>query len=173
MRASYAVRLSPLQAETTWTIDKAQIVERRGGRERRFPLMELRGVTRARRGAVLQFRRRRLTIPAMSYGQSLRPQEQAQDFDAFLAAIDAAAPGRTLVRRSPQAEALLWIMALVGIGALAVLLASGLAGAWLLGVALASRLVFAVILGAAVLPWLPISRKRREGVLSPDEHELS
>ena len=50
MRASYAVRLSPLQAETTWTIDKAQIVERRGARERRFPLVELRGVTRARDG---------------------------------------------------------------------------------------------------------------------------
>lgn len=173
MRASYAVRLSPLQAETTWTIDKAQIVERRGARERRFPLTELRGVTRARQGAVLQFRRRRLTIPAMSYGQDLRPHERGHEFDAFLAAIDAAAPGRTLVRRSAQVEAMLWVMALVGVGALAVLLASGLAGAWLLGVALASRLVFVVVLGAAILPWLPITRKWRQGALSPDEHELS
>lgn len=173
MRATYAIRLSPLQAETTWTLDKSQIVERRGARERRFALTELRGVTRARRGAVLQFRRRRLTIPAMSYGQDLRTHDRGQDFDAFLAAIDAAAPGRTLIPRSPQAEALLWVMALMGIGALALLLASGLAGAWLLGVALACRLIFVVILGAAVLPWLPVVRKWRKAGLSPDEHDLS
>ncbi|HEY9233484.1 MAG TPA: hypothetical protein VIP08_00475, partial [Phenylobacterium sp.] len=71
------------------------------------------------------------------------------------------------------AEALLWIMALMGVGALAVLLASGLAGAWLLGIALASRLAFVVILGAAILPWLPVGQKRRETALSPDEHDLS
>jgi hypothetical protein len=170
--ASYAVRPSPLQTEVTWTVDKAQIVERRGRRERRFPLTELRGVTRARQGAVLKFRRRKLTIPARSYGEDAHIPERAQAFDAFLAAIDAAAPGRTLAA-SPYVEAALWIMALMGVGALAVLLASGLAGAWLLGLALASRLLFVVILGAAVLPWLPARRKARGTSPSPDEHELS
>ena len=74
--ASYAARLSPLQGETVWTIEKSAIVERRTGRERRFPLAELRGVTRAGRGAVLQFQRRRLTIPALTYGEALRPQDR-------------------------------------------------------------------------------------------------
>ena len=172
MPASYAVRPSPLQAEIVWTLDKAQIIERRGGRERRFPLTELRGVTRARSGAILKFRRRKLTIPARGYGEDHRVAERAKALDTFLAEIDAAAPGRTLTP-SPYAEAVLWIMALMSVGALALLLAAGLAGAWLLGVALASRLVFVVILGAAVLPWLPARKKPQSRTLSPDEHELS
>lgn len=156
---SYAARLSPLQGETVWTLEKSAIVERRTGRERRFPLAELRGVTRAERGAVLQFQRRRLTIPALTYGDVLRPHDQAETFEAFLAALSSAVPDRPIRRPSANAEAVLWIMALMGLGAIAVLLAAGIAGAWLLGVALAARLVFVVILGAAVLPWLqPKSR---------------
>lgn len=150
---SYAARLSPLQGETVWTLEKSAIVERRTGRERRFALAELRGVTRAGRGAVLQFQRRRLTIPALTYGDMLRPHEQAETFEAFLTALAAAVPDRPIRRPSANAEAVLWIMGLMGLGAIAVLLAAGIAGAWLLGVALASRLVFAVILGAAILPW--------------------
>ena len=61
----------------------------------------------------------------------------------------------------------------MGVGAMAVLLASGLAGAWLLGLALASRLAFMVILGAAVLPWLPAGKPKGGAGPSPDEHELS
>ena len=152
--ASYAARLSPLQGETVWTIEKSVIVERRTGRERRFPLAELRGVTRAGRGAVLQFQRRRVTIPALTYGEALRPQDQGESFEAFLAALSNAAPERPIRRPSPNTEAVLWVMGLMAVGALAVLLAAGVAGAWLLGVALAARLVFVVILGAAVLPWL-------------------
>jgi len=130
MTTSYAARLSPLQGETVWSLETGAIIERRKGRERRFPLAELRGVTRAGRGAVLQFRRRRLTIPSLSYGDILHTRDQAEAFDAFLAALSAAAPDRPLRRPSPNAEAVLWIMGLLGIGALAVLLAAGLAGAW-------------------------------------------
>lgn len=152
--ASYAARLSPLQGETVWTIEKSVIVERRTGRERRFPLAELRGVTRAGRGAVLQFQRRRLTIPALSYGEAMRPQDQGESFERFLTALSLAAPDRPIRRPSPNTEAVLWIMGLMALGALAVLLAAGVAGAWLLGVAIAARLIFVVILGAAILPWL-------------------
>ncbi|MBA4013830.1 MAG: hypothetical protein C0481_18360 [Phenylobacterium sp.] len=151
---SYAARLSPLQGETVWTLEKSAIVERRTGRERRFPLAELRGVTRADRGAVLQFQRRRVTIPALTYGGAMRPLDQADTFETFLAALSDAVPDRPIRRPSPNAEAVLWIMGLMAVGAIAVLLAAGVAGAWLLGVALAARLVFVVILGAAVLPWL-------------------
>ena len=103
---------------------------------------------------MLQFQRRRLTIPALTYGEALRPPHQAAPLEAFLAALSQAAPDRPIRRPSPNAEAVLWIMGLMAVGAAAVLLAAGVAGAWLLGVALAARLVFVVILGAAVLPWL-------------------
>jgi hypothetical protein len=151
---TYAARLSPLQGETVWTLEKSAIVERRTGRERRFPLAELRGVTRAGRGAVLQFQRRRVTIPALTYGGAMRPLDQTDTFEAFLAALSDAVPDRPIRRPSPNAEAVLWIMGLMAVGAAAVLFAAGVAGAWLLGVALAARLVFVVIIGAAVLPWL-------------------
>ncbi|KQW73034.1 hypothetical protein ASE17_08760 [Phenylobacterium sp. Root77] len=151
---TYAARLSPLQGETVWTLEKSAIVERRTGRERRFPLAELRGVTRAGRGAVLQFQRRRVTIPALTYGGAMRPLDQTDTFEAFLAALSDAVPDRPIRRPSPNVEAVLWIMGLMAVGAAAVLFAAGVAGAWLLGVALAARLVFVVILGAAVLPWL-------------------
>lgn len=151
---TYAARLSPLQGETVWTLEKSAIVERRPGRERRFPLAELRGVTRAGRGAVLQFQRRRVTIPALTYGGAMRPLDQTDTFEAFLAALSDAVPDRPIRRPSPNAEAVLWIMGLMAVGAAAVLFAAGVAGAWLLGVALAARLVFVVIIGAAVLPWL-------------------
>ena len=113
--ASYAARLSPLQGETVWTIEKSVIVERRTGRERRFPLAELRGVTRAGRGAVLQFQRRRLTIPALSYGEALRPQDQGESFERFLTALSLAAPDRPIRRPSPNTEAVLWIMGLMAL----------------------------------------------------------
>lgn len=152
--AAYAARLSPLQRETVWSLEDGEIVERRARRERRFPLNELRRVSRLNRGAVLQFRRRRLTIPALGYGEVLRPQDQSKSFEAFLAAVDAAAPGHRVHHSTRAMEAVVWIMGLMAIGALAVLLAAGLAGAWLLGVALAARLIFLVLLGAAALPWL-------------------
>ena len=167
MSPSYAARRSPRQPETVWTLEKAHIVERRGARERRFPLADLRGVGRRGSEAVLKFRRRQLTIPIA--GEATGPD----DFEAFLAALDAAAPGRTLHLASPRAEAVLWIMGLMGVGAVALLLASGLAGAWLLGLALAARLIFVLILGAAILPWVAQPKKLLRKSKLQDEHDLS
>lgn len=168
--AAYAARLSPLQGQTVWSLEGGEIVERRARRERRFQLAELRSISRLNRGAVLQFRRRRLTIPALGYGEVLRPQDQRESFEAFLSALDVAAPGRPVHRRSQAAEAVLWVMGLMAVGALAVLLAAGQAGAWLLGVALAARLIFLVMLGAAALPWLRAGAFKSQ---APHEHELN
>lgn len=154
LEISHAARLSPLQAPTVWTLERAEIVERKGARERRFALSQLHRVSRTSRSATLQFQRRRLTIPAFSYGDHLRPEDHTATFDAFMAALAQAAPATRLGKPSANGEAVLWIMGMMAVGAIAILLAAGLAGAWLLGVALACRLVFVVILGAAVLPWL-------------------
>ena len=151
---SYAARLSPLQAQTVWSLEKAELVERRGARERRLPLARLQRVTRAGRGATLQFQHRRLTIPAFSYGEHLRPEDHTDAFETFMTALAEAAPANPAGAPSANVEAALWIMVMIAVGAVAVLFAAGLAGAWLLGLALACRLVFVVILGAAALPWL-------------------
>lgn len=151
MAASHSARLSPIQAETVWSLEDGCVVERRGGQVRRFPLAELKGVRRAQRGAVLLFGRRRLTIPALSY-EGLRPQDRSASFEAFMTA----ATGETPTRRPPAfgRAPVYWIMGLMGLGAAALLVFAAMGGAWALGVALAARLVFVLILAAAVLPWL-------------------
>lgn len=58
-----------------------------------------------------------------------------------------------LAPRNPR-SLLIWIMALLAVGTLALLGFAASAGFWMLGVTLAARLVFVLILAAAVLPWL-------------------
>ncbi|WP_305675675.1 hypothetical protein [Phenylobacterium sp.] len=151
MAASHSARLSPIQAQTVWTLEDGCVVERRGGQVRRFPLAELKGVRRAQRGAVLLFGRRRLTIPALSY-EGLTPQDRSASFEAFIAEVTGEVPVRRA--RAFGREPVYWIMGLMGLGAAALLVFAAMGGAWTLGVALAARLVFVLILAAAVLPWL-------------------
>lgn len=151
MAVRHSARLSPIQAETVWTLEDGWVVERRGGRLRRFPMAELKGVRRADRGAILLFGRRRLTIPALSY-EGLQPQDRSASFEAFMTAVT----GQVPTRRPPAfgRAPIYWIMGLMALGALALLAFAASGGAWSLGVALAARLVFVLILAAAVLPWL-------------------
>lgn len=65
--------------------------------------------------------------------------------------------GRMLTERRPQRTRrglVLWIMALLAAGTLALLAFAASLGFFALGVALSSRLLFVLILAAAVLPWL-------------------
>ena len=164
MAISHSARLSPLQGETVWTLDGDAITEQRGRRARRFELAKLKSLQSAEGGAVLTFARGRLTIPAMSYTRGLRPENRAASFAAFIGAVAAAAAVTTPGARfrnagSPMAEPLIWMMGLLGAGALVLLLFAATAGAWTLGVALAARLVFVLILAAAALPWLNRAQK--------------
>lgn len=156
MAVRHSARLSPIQAETVWTFEDGWVVERRGGRLRRFPMAELKGVRRADRGAILLFGRRRLTIPALSY-EGLRPQDRSASFEAFMTAVT----GQVPTRRAPAfgRAPIYWIMGLMALGAAALLAFAASGGAWSLGVALAARLVFVLILAAAVLPWLDRPRR--------------
>ncbi|WP_340645596.1 hypothetical protein [Phenylobacterium sp.] len=159
MAISHSARLSPLQGETVWTLDGEVITEQRGRRVRRFELAKLKGLQSAEGGAVLTFARGRLTIPAMSYTRGLRPENRAASFAAFVGAVAAAAAVTTPGARfrnagTPMAEPLIWMIGLLGAGALLLLLFAATAGAWTLGVALAARLIFVMILAAGALPWL-------------------
>ncbi|MBP8247225.1 MAG: hypothetical protein KAX56_10190 [Phenylobacterium sp.] len=159
MAISHSARLSPLQGETVWTLDGETLIETRGRRERRFELARLKSLQSAQGGAVLTFARGRLTIPAMSYTRGLRPENRAASFAAFVGAVAAAAAVTTPGARfrnagAPLAEPLIWMIGLLGGGALLLLLFAATAGAWTLGVALAARLVFVMILATGALPWL-------------------
>ena len=159
MAISHSARLSPLQGETVWTLDGDAITETRGRRARRFELARLKSLQSAQGGAVLTFARGRLTIPAMSYTRGLRPENRAASFAAFVGAVAAAAAVTTPGARfrnagAPMAEPLIWMIGLLGGGALLLLLFAATAGAWTLGVALAARLVFVMILATGALPWL-------------------
>ncbi len=167
MAISHSVRLSPLQGETVWTLDGDTILEKRGRRERRFELARLRSLQSAEGGAVLTFARGRLTIPAMSYTRGLRPENRAASFAAFVGAVAAAAAVTTPGARfrnagAPMAEPLIWMIGLLGGGALMLLLFAATAGAWTLGLALAARLVFVMILAAGALPWLNRSARNMD-----------
>lgn len=159
MAISHSARLSPLQGETVWTLEDQDIVERRGGRERRFSLTQLRSLRSAPGGAILTFARGRMILPAMSYSHGLRPEDRSASFSAFIGAVAGTAavvtPGaRFRNAGTPLAQPLIWAIALLGSGAAALLLFAATAGAWSLGVALAARLVFVLILATGALPWL-------------------
>lgn len=159
MPITHAARLSPLQGETVWTLEDGEIVERRGAHERRFVLAKARALHGSATGVVLAFPRRRLAIPALSYGGGLRALEPTSTFEPFVAAVtEALKAGAPSARLQPARPGLLapvlWIMGLMGAGAAALLLLAATSGSWALGVTLAARLVFVMILSAAVLPWL-------------------
>ncbi|CAN5903632.1 hypothetical protein BH11PSE1_BH11PSE1_29150 [soil metagenome] len=159
MAISHSARLSPLQGETVWSLEGDAIIQTRGRRVQRFELAKLKSLQSAEGGAVLTFARGRLTIPAMSYTRGLRPENRAASFSTFIGAVAGAAAVTTPGARfrnagSPVAEPLIWMMGLLGAGALVLLLFAATAGAWSLGVALAARLVFVMILAAGALPWL-------------------
>jgi hypothetical protein len=155
----HRARLSPLQAETAWSLADGEIVERRGGRERRFELAQAKALHASATGVVLSFPRRRLAIPALSYGGGLRALARTDSFEPFLAALTLAlhdaAPAARLHPAGPGLLApALWIMGLMGAGVVGMLAFAAASGSWTLGVTLSARLAFLLILTGAILPWL-------------------
>ena len=155
----HTARLSPLQAETVWTLEDGDIVETRGAHARRLPLASVTSLKITPQGAALSFGLRRLVIPARTYGGGLKPLDATDTYAPFAQALadacaHAAPRARQRATTPSRAEPVIWIMALMGGGAAALLVFAALAGDFALGVALAARLAFVTILAAAVLPWL-------------------
>jgi hypothetical protein len=156
---THSARLSPLQAETVWTLEGGEIVERRGGRARRFELAQAKALHASATGMVVSFPGRRLAIPALSYGGGLRALGHTDSFEPFQAALTLAlrdaAPAARLRPAGPSLLApVLWIMGLIGAGVLGMLAFAAASGSWTLGVTLSARLAFVLILTGAILPWL-------------------
>lgn len=160
MSLIHRARMSPLLPETAWVLEDEVLIERRGPRERRFPLSELRRLHVSAGLAVAAFRTGRVRIGARSFVSPLSVEDRSDSFHALTRALAAegavATPRLRLAQgRTPEGrEALVWIVVLCAMGALAVLMASAFIGAWALGLALAARLSFVLILALAVWPWL-------------------
>lgn len=151
MAAEHRARLRPFQPETAWSLEDGDLVERRGARERRRALADLREVRRVEGGAVLSFRRGRVLLPSRSFGEGLRAEDRSDSFEALLAALPPALPASRWAR---LAGPVLWIISLMAGGVILLLIFSAMAGFWQMGLALAARLLFVTVLACAAVPWL-------------------
>jgi hypothetical protein len=176
---AYSARLAPFQPETVWTLEGAELVERRGSRERRFALSALTAFRLAmprgggrRRVLTLAFGRRKTVLAAQSYGGPGRFEDRLASFSLFARAVAGVAADLSPRARFERAgvmaarEGLTWVMGLLATGTLIMLLLAFAPGMTGLALELATRMVFVLLLLAAALPWLG----RGEGL---DPHALS
>lgn len=174
----HSARLAPFQPETVWTLEGAELVERRGPREQRFPLAALTAFRLAmpreggrRRVLTLVFGRRKAVLTAQSWAGPGRLEDRLASFSLFARAVAAVAadlaPRARFERPGVLAprEALTWVMGLLALGTAVMLLLAFTPGMTGMAIAIAARLAFVLILLAAVLPWLG----RGEGL---DPHAL-
>lgn len=182
-RLTHSARLSPFQPQTVWTLEGAELVERRGPRERRFPLSSLTAFRLAkprdggrRRVLTLVFGRRKTILTAQSYVGPGRFEDRLASFSLLARAVaavaaDLAPPGTSRGARFELAgvmaarEGLTWVMGLLAFGTAAMLMFAFTPDMGGVAIALAARMAFVLILLAAVLPWLG----RGEGL---DPHAL-
>mgnify|MGYP003147026800 CR=1 FL=1 len=150
MATVHRARISPLLRPTEWTLTDGELIERRGARERRYPLSELKRLSVTDGLARADFARGRVRIPARSFGRGGRLEDHGESFVRLaeaLAADSAAHAPQLRLGQPPRkaADMVVWTIVLCGAGVLA---------AWALGLALSARLLFVLILAAAALPWI-------------------
>jgi hypothetical protein len=168
----HSARLSPFQPETVWTLEGAELVERRGPREQRFPLSSLTVFRLAkpreggrRRVLTLGFGRRKTILTAQSYLGPGRFDDRLASFSLFARAVAAVAADLAPSSKNGGArfeiagvmaarEGLTWVMGLLGFGTVVMLLFAFSPGMGGVAVAIAARMAFLLILLAAALPWL-------------------
>jgi hypothetical protein len=164
---AYSARLAPFQPETVWTLEGAELVERRGPREQRFPLSALTAFRLAkprtggrRRVLTLVFGRRKTILTAQSYVGPGRFEDRLAGFSLFARAV--AGAGADLAPRArfelagvmAAREGLTWVMGLLAFGTVMLLLLAFTPGMTGMAVEIAARMAFVLILLAAVTPWL-------------------
>ncbi|MBC7667627.1 MAG: hypothetical protein H7236_03995 [Gemmatimonadaceae bacterium] len=164
---SHSVRLAPFQPETVWTLEGAELVERRGPREQRFPLSTLTifRLARPREGGrrrvlTLVFGRRKTVLAAHSYVGPGRFEDRLASFALLVRAVAGVATDLAPRARFEMAsvlaprEGLTWVMGLLAVGTVAMLLMAFSPGMTGLALEIAARMAFVLILLAAALPWL-------------------
>ena len=169
----HSARLSPFQPETVWTLEGAELVERRGPREQRFPLSALTSFRLAkpreggrRRVLTLSFGGRRKTIlTAQSYLGPGRFDDRLASFSLFARAVAAVAGDLAPSSKNGGArfeiagvmaprEGLTWVMGFLAFGTVVMLLFAFSPGMLAISIEIAARMAFLLILLAAAPPWL-------------------
>ncbi|WP_165190581.1 hypothetical protein [Caulobacter soli] len=164
----HSARLSPFQPETVWTLEGAELVERRGPREQRFPLSALTSFRLAkpreggrRRVLTLGFGgRRKLILTAQSYVGPGRFDDRLASFSLFARAVAAVASDLAprarfeIVGVMAPREGLTWVMGFLAFGVVVMLLFAFSPGMLAISIEIAARMAFVLILLAAALPWL-------------------
>jgi hypothetical protein len=174
----HGARLTPFQPETVWTLEGAELVERRGPREQRLPLSGLTVFRLAkpreggrRRVLTLSFGRRKVILTAQSYLGPGRFDDRLASFSLLARAVAAVASDLAPRARFELAgamaprEGLTWVMGLLGFGTAVMLLLAFTPGMTGVALAIAARMAFVLILLFAALPWMG----RGEGL---DPHAL-
>jgi len=164
---SHRARLAPFQPETVWTLEGAELVERRGPRERRFALSGLTAFRLARprdggrrRVLTLAFGRHKTVLTAQSYVGPGRFEDRLASFSLLARAV--AGIGSDLAPRArfeiagamAVRESLTWVMGFLAFGTVAMLMFALSPGMLALSIEIAARMAFVLILLVAVLPWL-------------------
>jgi len=163
----HSARLAPFQPETAWSLEGGTLVERRGGRERRFELEDLtryrlampRGGGR-QRALILSFGRRKLAIASQSWRGPGRFDDRLESFSLLARAL--AAVGADLAPRArfetagfKLADAVTLVAGLLAIGTLALLLLAVSSSMRGMAIDVAARMAFLLLLLFAAVPWLP------------------
>lgn len=163
----HSARLSPFQPETVWTLEGAELVERRGPREQRFALSALTAFRLAkpreggrRRVLTLSFGRRKTILTAQSYLGPGRFDDRLAGFSLFARAVAAVAADLAPRARFELAgvmaprESLTWVMGFLAFGTVVMLLFAFSPGMLAISIEIAARMAFLLILLAAALPWI-------------------
>jgi hypothetical protein len=163
---THSARLTPLSPLTVWRLEAGVLRQATGKTSIAYALPDLSRLTLIPAGprrpypsVALVFGLKRVTIPSASFG-SRGVEPHPESFSALVR--DLARQGKTaapkarfvLTGTADRRTPLLWAIALIGIGALAMAMMSFNPASAGIGLSLASRLAFVGLLLGAVLPWI-------------------
>ena len=172
---TYTVRRGLFDQPTTFRLDGETLIESRGGKDKAWPLGELRAARLAagtnryvpgERILRLSFRKGALSVGSHSVAGLAQYRDQGEAFADFVQDVCEtavlAAPAARFEAGSPRGAGLfIGAAAILGCGIALILLVAVAARQWALGAELVARFAFALLLMLAVAPWLSGAKARR------------
>ena len=172
---SYTVRRGLFDKPATFRLDGETLIESRDGKDKAWPLGELRAARLAagtnryvpgERILRLSFRKGGVAVSSHTVAGMAQYRDQGEAFADFVQnvceAAAAAAPAARFEAGSNRGAGLfIGAAAILGCGIVLILLGAVAARQWALGAELVARFAFVLLLMLAVAPWLPGARARR------------
>jgi hypothetical protein len=172
---SYTVRRGLFDKPATWRLDGETLIESRDGKDKAWPLADLRvarlvaGTNRyvpGERILRLSFRKGGVAIGSHSVVGVAQYRDQGEAFSDLVREVcgraGVAAPAARFEGGANRGAGLfVGAAAILGCGIVLVLLGAVAARQWALGAELMSRFVFVLFLMLAVAPWLPGAQARK------------